>query len=37
MSNMGYTPGKGLGKALQGSTMLVPTKFKVDRKGLVLS
>ena len=32
MSNMGYTPGKGLGKSLQGSTMPVPTKFKLDKK-----
>jgi hypothetical protein len=29
---MGYTPGKGLGKSLQGSTMPVPTKFKLDKK-----
>lgn len=32
MSNMGYTPSKGLGKSLQGSTMPVPTKFKLDKK-----
>ena len=37
MSTMGYTPGKGLGKSLQGSTMPVPTKFKLDIKGLGFS
>ena len=37
MSSMGYTPGKGLGKSLQGMTMQVPAKFKQDKKGLGFS
>ena len=37
MSSMGYTPGKGLGKSLQGMTMPVPAKFKQDKKGLGFS
>ena len=37
MSTMGYTPGKGLGKSLQGMTMPVPAKFKQDKKGLGFS
>jgi hypothetical protein len=37
MSSMGYTPGKGLEKSLQGITMPVPTKFKQDKKGLDFS
>ena len=37
MSSMGYTPGKGLGKSLQGMTRPVPAKFKQDKKGLGFS